>query len=75
MPDSNGNRLYKRVRYEAGRGWGCNVWFGSHCATSLTRKYYRTRAEAVNADISHSPGDRSGCTGTGDYLWDSYPDD
>jgi len=55
--DQNGRAVFKHVRQEEA-GWGCNVWFGgcNGLATSLRRHYYRTRAEARNADISDGAG-------------------
>jgi hypothetical protein len=67
MPDQNGNPLSKNVCYEGEKGWGVNVWAGSHCATNLQRRYYQTRDLARNGDISDTPGN-NGCIGMGDYL-------
>lgn len=51
--DSNGNKVYKRVKRE-GELWGSNVWFGSglYACTNLKRYYYRTKREALKANIA-----------------------
>ena len=52
--DQNGRALHRNLQHEGDKGWGVNVWFGGAWgfATTLRRNYYRTRAEARNADIS-----------------------
>jgi hypothetical protein len=73
MPDQNGNPLHANIKRAADGLWGANVWFGSHCATNLSRRYYRTRAEARKADISHFIG-QCGCVRFGPYLNPDQPD-
>ena len=55
----------KRIQRE-GDLWGANVWFGSHYPANLRRYYYRTRAEARSADISHDA--KNGLVVIGKYL-------
>jgi hypothetical protein len=73
MPDQNGNPLYTNIKRAADGLWGANVWFGSHCATNLSRRYYRTRDEAREEDISHGIW-QDGCVRIGAYLNPCQPD-
>jgi hypothetical protein len=54
----------KRVRQESDGTWGANVWWGSHNPTTMGRYYYRTRREALQADIS----DQNAVRHNGEYL-------
>lgn len=60
--DQNGNPVTRSVRRELDGTWGANVWFGGlyGFATNLQRNYYRTRAQALAADISNDYNDGSG---------------
>ena len=72
--DQNGQRVIRNVRKERteeGQVWGVNVWFSGIYgpATTLSRRYYRTRRQAMQGDIGHAHGDH-GCVGTGSYRED-----
>lgn len=55
--DQNGESVTQSIRKETA-GWGVNVWFGTKPATTIRRYYYRTRAQARQADISDEIGER-----------------
>ena len=60
--DQNDRPLYANVRRDADGTWSANVWSGHYHATTLRRYFgFRTRREAMDADISEIPaGGRSG---------------
>lgn len=65
--DQNDHPIHVNICQDEQGRWGANVWFGQYPPTNLSRRYYRTRAEARRADISHDI-DKGGCIGFGDYL-------
>ena len=67
MKDQNGRPLVRNVKQEPDKSWGCNVWFGHNPPTNLCRKFYLTREQARDADISDTTGNNRGCIGGGAY--------
>ena len=53
--DQNGNPVYRSMQRERG-GWGVNVWTGYPWAIDIRRYVYRTRRQALNADIADHSG-------------------
>ena len=55
--DQNGNIVTVSPKLESDGTWSATVWWGSHPATNVSRRFgYLTREAARQADISETPG-------------------